>query len=939
MTSGAYRLTPWPTVGRPHRDVTSGALDMGTYAVNLAGVFRRRPGVPEVYSRPDRFFAATYLTAAMRTLLDDVLRVLQGGAGDRVLQLRTPFGGGKTHTLVALLHLARDRAAAASVPDFAGLPDPGPVQVAVLSGEELDPLSPMVEGGVQTHTLWGELAAQLGRYDLVAEHDRTGAAPGGDRLRQVLGDGPVLVLLDEVLVYVEKAMAVRRGESSAGRQAMLFVQALTEAVNNHPRAAMVYSLQASVGEAVGAEGLLTQLDHLVSRIDAKREPVSGDEVLRVVQRRLFADLGDVGVQRTVARAYSDVLRRQLEAYAETEDARREATTEAGLLEQRILAAYPFHPELLDLMYHRWGSLPSYQRTRGALQFLACTVHALWENGADSPLIGPGEVDLSDEATRGAFFGQVGERERYTSVLSSDITSAGSGAVTVDRRLGADSPAIAQLAVGTRVATAIMLYSFGARQGEDRGVLETDLVAAVLTPGLDRNVLVAALHDLREEELYLHYTGRRYRYEPTPNLTKLVRDEANKFTPAEVLDTIREQLEDQLRRTRGVVVWPDGPGSIDDGKPLFSVAYLHPDWTPERATLESFVDQARSGPRRYSNGAALVLPDAGQFDQARQATRSWLAAQSLLRQKAKYGLTTEQSDELKEKADTGRRAASTAISRGYASVVLPVKDRSGQATYVLESVDLRSLLTAGRSLHERVEDALSQRVFGTVTVDKLIALAGLGPGKPAVTLGDLLDWFYSYFDFTKVWSRRVIAEAVSNAVAAGRAGYVVGLVRGDGTLEVREPKLIRIGELLPGDEIDMSTDAALLEPEYAQRLLDTTATVTVLIGGGTLPPTTTPTGDKPGGGQAPGTATPTPQAPSSKPADSVARVRLKASVGRTGFFDLNRALSWLRDHAAEVRVEIAIEAEASDTGFDRVQLRNGVIEPLEEGATNIDIELG
>ena len=112
----------------------------------------------------------------------------------------------------------------------------------------------MSESGAETRTLWGELAAQLGRYDVVAEHDRLGAAPGGDALRQVLGDGPVLLLLDEVLAYVEKALAVERGESNAGRQAMLFIQALTEAVNSHPSAVMVYSLQASVGEAVGAEG-------------------------------------------------------------------------------------------------------------------------------------------------------------------------------------------------------------------------------------------------------------------------------------------------------------------------------------------------------------------------------------------------------------------------------------------------------------------------------------------------------------------------------------------------------------------------------------------------------------------------------------------------------------------------------------------------------------
>jgi Protein of unknown function (DUF499) len=940
MTTPAYRLAPWTTVVRPHEDVTGGALDMGTYAANLAGVFRRHSGVPEVYARPDRFFAGTYLTSALRKLLGDVLRVLGGGAGDRVLQLRTPFGGGKTHTLVALLHLARDRAAAAAAPDFARLPDPGPVQVAVLSGEELDPLSPMKDSGVETHTLWGELAAQLGRYHLVAEHDGTGSSPGGETLRQVLGDGPVVVLLDEVLVYVEKAMALQRGESNAGRQAMLFVQALTEVVNTHPHAAMVYSLQASVGEAVGAEGLLTQLDHLVSRIDAKREPVSGDEVMRVVQRRLFADLGDADVQRTVARVYADLLRRQLEAYAETEDARRQAATEAGLLEERILASYPFHPELLDLMYHRWGSLPSYQRTRGALQFLASTVHALWHKGTNAPLIGPGEVDLADEATRGAFFSQVGERERYTSVLSSDITSAGSGAVTVNRRLGADSATIDQLAVGSRVATAIMLYSFGAREGEDRGVLEADLVAAVLTPGLDRNVLVAALHDLREEELYLHYAGRRYRFEPTPNLMKLVRDEANKFTTAEVLDKVREQLEEHLKGTRGVVIWPEGPGGIDDGKPLFSVAYLHPDWTPERTPLEAFVEQARSGPRRYRNGVALVLPDATQLDQARQSTRSWLAAQSLLRQKAKYGFTAEQFNELKEKAEASQRSASTAVSRGYASVALPVKDRSGQAPYVLETVDLRSLLTAGRSLHERVEDALSQRVFSSLTVEKLTTLAGLSPTKPAVSLGDLLDWFYSYFDFTKVWSRRVLAETVSNAVVASRAGYAVGLIHGDDTLEVRDPKLIRIGELLPSDEIDLSTEAALLETGYAQRLLNAATAPAGTAGAEVAPTTLIPVSSRPGGEPE---STTTPAVASGGPTssargESVARVDLKATIGKTGFFDLNRALSWLRDHAAKVNVEVTIHAEAGEPGFDRVQLRNGVIEPLEEGGTNLGVDM-
>jgi hypothetical protein len=912
---------------------------MGTYAANLAGVFRRRSGTSEVYAEPDRFFAATYLTQGLRDLLHDTLRVLAGGDGARVLQLRTPFGGGKTHTLVALLHLARDRPGALRGSlEVAELPDPGPVRVAVLSGEELDPLSPMAATGTSTRTLWGELAAQLGRYELVAEHDHTGAAPGGQVLRQVLGEGAVLVLLDEVLVYVEKAMAVGREQSTAGRQAMLFVQALTEVVNSHPHAAMVYSLQASVGEAVGAEGLLTSLDHLVSRVDAKREPVSGDEVMRVVQRRLFADTGDPALHQEVARTYAGLLRRQLEGQAETDQGRREAAHEARLLEERIVTSYPFHPALLDLMYHRWGALPSYQRTRGALQFLASTVHALWQAGSTAPLIGPGDVDLSDEATRGAFFSQVGERERYSSVLAGDIIDPTAGAKTVDRALGADSLAIRHLTVGTRVATAIMLFSFGTREGEDRGVLESDLITGVLVPGLDRNIVVAALHDLRDEELFLHYTGRRYRFEPTPNLTKLLREEANKYSPGEVIERVREELEEQLRGAHNVAVWPDGPGGIGDGKAAFTVAYLHPDWSEQRSPPAELIERAGGSHRRYRNALALVEPDPAQFDRARQATRLLLGAESLLRQHTKHGFSPEQVEELQEKEGAARRDAAVAVGRAYARVVVPVKDRSGGQAYRLESIDLRNLLTAGRSLHERVVEALSQRVFGSITTDKLVALAGLGPDRPAVSCADLVDWFYSYFEFTKLWHHKAIAEAISNTVRASRAGYVVGLIRADGRLDVRDPRQVRLGEMLPSDEIDLSADAALLWADNAQRLLtpadqpdpaDDHPVETTAVASS---PSSRDGAADPAPSQPPAAAAP--QTPPAEGREPVRRVELAALVGRKGLFGLGRSLSWLREQAGDVSVEIRITATSAGEGFDRIALQNGFVEPIEEGNAQI-----
>jgi hypothetical protein len=908
---------------------------MGTYAANLAGVFRGRTGIAPVYTDAGRFYRATYLTKKMGELLTDVMDVLAGGTGSHVLQLRTPFGGGKTHSLVALLHLVRDRAASvAACPDLKHIADPGDVQIAVLSGEELDPLSPMRATGVETHTLWGELAAQLGRYELVEQHDLTGSAPGGDVLRQVIGDGPTLILLDEVLIYVEKAMALQRAESTAGRQAMLFVQALTEAISAQPRAAMVYSLQASVGEAVGAEGLLSDLDKLVARVDAKREPVSGDEVLRVVQRRLFAELGDEAIHREVARSYSDVLRKQLLATAETGDARREAEEAADSLEKRVLAAYPLHPDLLDLMYHRWGSLPSYQRTRGALQFLAAVVHALWQSGAKSPLIGPGDVDFTDEASRGAFFSQVGERERYTSVLSSDVTSEGAGCTTVDRTLGADSPTIAQLRVGTRVATAIMLYSFGAREGEDRGVLESDLVRSVLVPGLTRNVVISALHDLREEELYLHYTGRRYRFEPTPNLTKLVRDEASKLNSNEVLTEVRGELDKQLQGNKGVALWPETPGGIADERPLFTVAYLHPDWSEDRDPQEKFIEQAGKGsPRRYRNGLALVLPDKAQFDLARHAIRLRLAAKSLLDQHKKYNFSAEQIEELQDKAANARRDGSAAIGAAYSTVAIPTRSRSGDAPYVLEPSDLRTMLAAGRALHERVVEALSQRVFTSVTTAKLVALAGLGPDRKAVTCADLVDWFYSYYEFTKLWDKKAIASAIASAVKTSELGYVVGLVREGGEIVPRDARQVRFGERLTADEIDLSDDAAILWQDYASECLQSTIE----------PSPQTSDSDEPAAPQpTPPSPTPSPQGGTSSnggapaaptPGDSVRIADIEAVLDRSGLFNLRRALSWLSDQPGQVRIEINIHAEGE---FDRVSFRNGLVEPLEEATEVLDV---
>jgi uncharacterized protein DUF499 len=917
------QLRPWTEVIRPHEDIIGGQLEMSTYAADIGAVDRGDARAPKVYTDAREFFLTTYPSRSLRALVEDVLRVLSGGPGDRVLQLRTPFGGGKTHALLALYHLVRSPDA---VPpgDFAGLTRVRGGRAAVLSCLDLDPRRARVADGIGIRTLWGELAFRLGGqpgYELVREHDEARSAPGGDLLRLVIGSGPVLVLLDEVLGYVERAGG-GAGDDPLRRQVLLFLQGLTEVVRGLPHAAMVYSLQASVREAAGDEALLQELDHLVGRVDAKREPVSDDEVIRVVQRRLFPSFGTdpahLEVAREVGSAYAIAVRRLRETYAETESDRRAVGLEAERFERRVVDAYPFHPALLDLMYHRWGSLPSYQRTRGALQFLATTVHALIQpsDRPASPLISAGDVRFDDEAVRSTFFSQVGEREQYMSVLAADLIGDGARVREVDRRVGADSPQLERLRVGTRCAAAIMLFSFGARQGEERGVLESELVQALVDPSIDRNMVTACLHDLREELLYLHYTGRRYRFEPKANLNLLIAEEASKLGPDEVLNRIKRDFDRVLAPARDqAVLWPTDPGAVADREPQFRLVYLGPDVADDdpagvEAAVTRFIRDRGTGQREYRNALGFVIPTSAALDRARHAARTVMAVEAVQAEaKARsVPLDSDQSGQLEERRRAAAADLSGNVERTYETVLIPTADRSGGGAYALERVDLRAQITAGRDLHRRVLDGLRKHVFEAVTPTRLLSLTGLGDGRAVVPCQDLVDWFFSYFDFPKLTNER----ALKGAIGAGTTdlfGYVSGARKeGDAVVPARTD-LIRFGKPTPEDEVDLGPGCFLISAALANKLR----------GAG---------GEQPVAPQLPPAEDPVHGRAVRETATDGHRYHLAVTANAAQLFRLLPAVQNLADRAEDFSAHLDITAEARQP-FERSWLRNAVDEHLDE----------
>lgn len=932
MSVVAYRLKPWTEVVRPHEDILEGRLEMGVYAANLGALDRRDPNTPRVYRDAREFFRTTYMTGPLRELLRDAVTVLGGGPGDRIIQLRTPFGGGKTHAMIALYHLMNSRSEIDDA-NLESVPDLEPGRVAVLSGIDLDPLTPRKEEGLEIRTLWGELAYRVGgepAYGVVREHDESGSAPGANVLRSVIPSGkPVLILLDEVLVYVEKALGAT-GKDPRGRQAMLFLQTLTEVVKDQKNAAMIYSLQASAHEAVGDDALLQDLDHLVARVDAKREPVSDEEIMRVVQRRLFPTFGEEPaheeIARQAAREYAIGVKRFWEANADTEADRRAAGQEAERFDRRVLDSYPFHPDLLDLMYHRWGSLPSYQRTRGALQFLASVVHAIIKRGRRAqPLIGPGDVPLEDGAVRGAFFTQVGERERYSSVLAADITGEEARAKEVDRRIGHDSPVYEQLAVGTRAATAIMLYSFGGRPGEDRGVSEADLIPSLLSPELDRNVVTAAVHDLREHLLYLHYTGRRYRFEPKANLNLLIEQEAKGFEGPERVDRVKGEVAKLLKPAGDqVVLWPPESGAVPDGDPRFRIVYLGPDWAgledkEVRDGLAGWVQHRGPGRREYQNSMVFAIPGSAPLDRAKTAARTLLGSESLQQQvkQKRVTLEKEQVDELAERLKGAAADLYGAVDRLYERVLIPVPERGGERPFGFEEIDLRAQLAAGRDPHQRLLDALRKHVFDSLTPGRLVTLTKLGEERDFVACEDLVKWFYSYFDFPKLVEERVLREAIARGTSQ-TLGYV-SAAYGEGDRLVARKDHVWFGSPIPENEVDLGPGCFVLSPGLAAELRGEERAETTGAQFDTTPEVSeeeVPTGQEDG------------------PMAGATSYRVRFAASAAQLFRVLPGLQNLADRATRFIARVEVEAEAQEP-FDETWLRNAVEEHFDEAGIDRD----
>ena len=499
-------MTPFHTIAVPHRDISEGRLTLDVFAADLWEVFKGRG--PDEYKDAKQFLKKTYQTDGLKNLLSVVEGRLNGRGGDPVIQIQTPFGGGKTHALIAMYHEASRWKA----------------QKVVLVGT---PMSP-------SDTLWGELEKQLtgkvGRFDGLT-------SPGRDALYELLSENqPVLILMDEVLEYMTKAAGVPVGDSTLASQTLAFMQELTEAAGILEQIALVITLPSGTMEhyGEGAEQLFGQLRQIAGRVEKIYTPVQEHEIAQVIRQRLFSDFKK--------RRASEVIRDFMN-YAEVESILPPGT-EPSEYRKRFEAAYPFQPEVIDVLYQRWGSYPSFQRTRGVLRLLSFVIHSLKEK--EIPYISLADFDLSIQEIRQELLKHIGSE--CESVISADITSDDAGAKQVDAGIG---NAYKRLKLGSRAATTIFLYSFSGGTAQGRGANLGEIKRSATTTRNPSSVVAEANEQLRGRLFYLQRDDGRTYFTNKPNLNRILLTRMENIDDIEI-DEFEETLlkRNLLEQSRG-----------------------------------------------------------------------------------------------------------------------------------------------------------------------------------------------------------------------------------------------------------------------------------------------------------------------------------------------------------------------------------------------------
>ncbi len=854
--AAAGSLRPWREIVTPHADVASGRYEQAEFAADLWQVHLGQGS--DEYRKPAEFFRRTFLTESLKRLLVGAVQRLSGQGGDPVVQLQTNFGGGKTHSMLALYHLfggsaPGDLSGVDSVLAAAGVKQLPKAKRVVLVGNKISPGNPATKpDGTVIRTLWGELAYQLGgkKAFVRIEKDDEKATSPGDVLRELFVEyGPCLILIDEWVAYARQLHDQSDLPAGGFETQFSFAQALTESAKLAKNCLLVVSLPASdtsgsphtqaddveVGGIRGREAL-DRLRNVVGRVESSWRPATAEEGFEIVRRRLFEPIaGDLFKQRDLtARAFADLYQSQAAEFP--------TECHGGDYEKRIQAAYPIHPEIFDRLYTDWSTLVKFQRTRGVLRLMAAVIHCLWEKGDRSPMILPSTIPIDDPRVQF-------ELTRYLSdvwvpIIEADVDGPNSLPLKIDGEI----PNLGKFSATRRVARTIYLGSAPTATAAHRGLEDRRIKLGCVMPGESPAVFVDALRRLAAAATYLYQDGPRAWYATQPTVTKLADDRAEqlKRDPDKVAAELEARLRADLKRNgdfgRIHPLPRSGADVPDDVDTRFVVLpaehpYSKESGNPAEVAAKAILDTRGNSPRIYRNALVFLAADRVRLQDLDEALRKYLAWSSIVAETIQLNLDPHQARQAETQKQAADGAVTARLPETYQWLLVP-EQPNPQAQVVWRAIRLSGgdalAARAGKKLRS---DELMIAGLGATILRKHLDDVPLWRGNH-VAVKQLVDDFARYLYLPRLAGPEVLLQAMRDGVAlltwrADTFGYA----------ESHDATAGRYRGLRGGQSITLTVDDAglLVKPEVAGKQLDAE----------TRAPAPQPGPDTPGGQTQPG----------------------------------------------------------------------------------------
>ena len=804
------KLRPWYQVVTPREDLRENRpLDASEFAVHLDHIRDNRAHAD--YVDPERFFDRTFLTKSLLDLSSQVVRRLSGIKVETsaVFNMATQFGGGKTHSLTALFHLARGggearswrgvdsiltRARVGSVPK---------ASVAVFVGTEFDVIDGRGEPGEpRRKTPWGEIAWQLGgekAFAAVARHDDQGIAPAGDVIRKMLPNQPSLILMDELLNYVSRAR-----KTGLSTQLYDFLQNLSEEARAHDHVVLCVSIPASDLEMNPED----QRDYdsykkLLDRVGKAVSMSSDTEVTEIIRRRLF-DWGGV----------SDEMKKTASAYAEwARDHASELSSLGGESTVDLFTAcYPFHPSVISVFERKWQSLPRFQRTRGILRLLALWVSWAYreehQKASSEPLITLGSAPFDDQTFRDAVFEQLGTDQLSVPVTTDIAGKKDSHAKKLDKEA---TESIRKAKLHQKVATTVFMESNGGQSQNKAEASLPEIRAAVGSPDVNLADVETVLEGLSSTCYYLNWDRNRYRFSLRPNLNQILVTSRGAVKPRAIEERIRETTETLFRDGPKFLdrrFFPDRSNDVPD-KPRLTLVILGLDHQASESASKTFIEgivrECGTSGRTYKSGLLFAVPDTGTAVAA--AARDVLAWEDI----------NGDDDTVGQLEDSQKRALTESLKRAKADLKESVW-RAYRHVFFLNKTNAVKDNDLGQ-INSSMAPTLADLILNTLRkddeiTDKVGSSRLIRYWPPAISEWStraVRDAFFA----SPALPRLIDPDSIKQTIADAVSSKLIGYARRDGSRTVLE----RFGEPLSEHEVEISEDVVLLRAEDARKLLE------------------------------------------------------------------------------------------------------------------------